>query len=288
MTAVVRALRRFWEANFARPLRAVDDRMRANLAANAALVDGRTAWVLIAATVALTVQEYGDHPSSFARPVAALAHIGMPELAGRLAAWLDSWQATRLATLSWWVLTTVVTYILIPCVVVKCCFREKLADYGCRFSTAFVGWPIYLAMACLMFPIVYLVSFDPAFLRKYPFYPLAPGESVPADFLAWELLYAFQFLGLEFFFRGFILHGLKPRFGAAAIFVMTMPYCMIHFGKPLPETVAAILAGLALGAMSLKTGSIWLGAALHIAVAWTMDFLALWQKGHLSATIGGG
>ena len=30
-----------------------------------------------------------------------------------------------------------------------------------------------------------------------------------------------------------------------------------------------------LGFMSLKTRSIWMGAALHIAVAWSMDFAAL-------------
>jgi len=36
-----------------------------------------------------------------------------------------------------------------------------------------------------------------------------------------------------------------------------------------------------LGFMSLKTRSVWLGAALHIAVAATMDWLALWRQGHL-------
>ena len=42
---------------------------------------------------------------------------------------------------------------------------------------------------------------------------------------------------LEFFFRGFILHGTKQRFGFYAIFVMIIPYCMIHFGKPIVETI---------------------------------------------------
>ena len=41
-----------------------------------------------------------------------------------------------------------------------------------------------------------------------------------------------------------------------------------------------IIAGIVLGFMSLKTRSIWLGAALHIAVAVTMDLLALWRLGH--------
>jgi membrane protease YdiL (CAAX protease family) len=84
-----------------------------------------------------------------------------------------------------------------------------------------------------------------------------------------------QFVSLEFFFRGFMLHGCRRRFGAYSIFAMTIPYCMIHYHKPLPETFSAIAAGVILGYMSLRTRSIWLGAALHIAVAWTMDAAAL-------------
>ncbi len=58
---------------------------------------------------------------------------------------------------------------------------------------------------------------------------------------------------------------------------MTIPYCMIHFGKPMPEALGAIGAGVVLGLLSLKTRSIWLGAAIHIGVAWTMDALAIWH-----------
>ena len=43
----------------------------------------------------------------------------------------------------------------------------------------------------------------------YPFYKHA-GDSW-ADFLGWESVYILQFFALEFFFRGFLLHGLKHR-----------------------------------------------------------------------------
>ena len=84
-----------------------------------------------------------------------------------------------------------------------------------------------------------------------------------------------QFFGLEFFFRGFILHGLRRALGANAIFVMIVPYCMIHFGKPMPETIGAIGAGLILGTLAMRTRSIWGGVLIHIGVAMTMDVLAL-------------
>ena len=126
-----------------------------------------------------------------------------------------------------------------------------------------------------------LVSQTEAFQAKYPFYRLQPGEPFWPRLWIWEIAYICQFFALEFFFRGFMVHGLRQRFGIYAIFVMTVPYCMIHFGKPMTETLAAIGAGIILGLMSLKTRSIWLGACLHVAVAMSMDFLALWHKGIL-------
>jgi hypothetical protein len=100
------------------------------------------------------------------------------------------------------------------------------------------------------------------------------GEPFWLRMIVWQLLYALQFVALEFFFRGYLIHGWKRRLGPYAIFAAMVPYCLIHFGKPLPETLGSIVAGVVLGLMSLKTNSIWPGAGLHIAVAWTMDAAA--------------
>ena len=97
----------------------------------------------------------------------------------------------------------------------------------------------------------------------------------------WWSLYALQFVALEFFFRGFLVHGLAPRLGWVSIFVMIVPYNMLHYGKPMPEALVAIAGGLVLGTLSLKTRSIWWGASLHIAIAITMDVCALWHAGRL-------
>jgi membrane protease YdiL (CAAX protease family) len=50
---------------------------------------------------------------------------------------------------------------------------------------------------------------------------------------------------------------------------------MIHYGKPMPETFGAILAGLLLGTLAMRTRSIWGGVLIHIGVATTMDVMAL-------------
>jgi membrane protease YdiL (CAAX protease family) len=131
-----------------------------------------------------------------------------------------------------------------------------------------------------MVPLVLVFSTVAEFQRIYPFYRgWTPEDDGWGRLLAWEASYALQFVALEFFFRGFLVHGLKHRFGVYSVFVMTLPYCMIHFGKPLPECLASIIAGVFLGFMSLKTRSVWLGAALHVSVAWGMDFCSLYRRG---------
>ena len=106
-------------------------------------------------------------------------------------------------------------------------------------------------------------------------------QATISGILIWEAGYAVQFFALEFFFRGFLLFALAKRFGAHAIFIMTLPYVMIHFGKPVVETFAATLAGIALGTLALRTRSIFGGVVIHTAVGWSMDFFALMQKNQL-------
>ncbi|MBR57310.1 MAG: hypothetical protein CMH54_04550 [Myxococcales bacterium] len=179
-----------------------------------------------------------------------------------------------------WALGCVLFYLIIPAIFIRLVLRERLRDYGLTFKGFFRHAPIYLLMFLPVGAMVVLVSYDPHFQATYPFYK---NPSSLMHLLAWELCYAMQFVALEFFFRGFMLHGLKKRYGTSAIWIMVIPYCMIHFPKPWPETCGALVAGTVLGVLSLRTGSVMGGAAIHIAVAWWMDILSLWQKSQLGA-----
>jgi hypothetical protein len=74
---------------------------------------------------------------------------------------------------------------------------------------------------------------------------------------------------------------LRRTLGAAAVFAMAVPYCMIHYGKPYLEAHGAIVAGVVLGSLSMRTRSIYAGFLLHITVAVGMDALSLWKRGAL-------
>jgi membrane protease YdiL (CAAX protease family) len=66
---------------------------------------------------------------------------------------------------------------------------------------------------------------------------------------------------------------------------MAVPYCMIHYGKPYLEAHGAIVAGVVLGSLAMRTRSIYSGFLVHITVALLMDLLALWKRGGLPTTL---
>jgi len=220
---------------------------------------GAASWkvlvVLLTCAVVLTLQEYVGGSDRY-------AHY-FP---------YDGSKYWELKGFVWWSAWRVGGYVVIPLVVILLMPGERLRDYNLRFKGG-KSLLLYLAMFLAFLPVVIAASHSASFRHTYPFYRLANRSHF--DLWTWEALYAAQFISLEFFFRGFLLQGLRRAFGANAIFVMMIPYCMIHYGKPMMETWGAILAGLLLGTLAMRTRSIWGGVLIHIGVATTMDVLAL-------------
>jgi membrane protease YdiL (CAAX protease family) len=265
---------------FVEPLRRADVEARAYVASNAGRrVDGKVIAILITTAVTLTVQRFVGQDNGYYRAARLLEWLGFEQFAAAFAARLSAAGEGSLERLTWWAAVCVATYVMAPALLIRFGLRARLWDYGVKPYGALAGWPIYVAMFVIMVPLVAWMSSNEHFQATYPFYNLARNQPLWPWFWCWEALYAIQFVALEFFFRGFLLHGIRQRFGAYSILVMMIPYCMIHFSKPMPEAFAAIIAGLALGYMSLRTRSIWLGAAIHITVALSMDFASLWRQG---------
>lgn len=185
----------------------------------------------------------------------------------------------ELVAYSWWTFWHIVGYVLIPVIIIKWIFKERALDYGWRLADTSKHWQGYLLLVSPILCFVVIASFGDDFSTHYPFYSQA-GRSW-TDFLLWEMLYITQFICLEFFFRGFMLRALQPALGANAIFVMCIPYLMIHFPKLWPEAAGAFLFGLFLGILALRSRSIWGGVAVHVGIAMLMDITALMQRGSL-------
>lgn len=185
----------------------------------------------------------------------------------------------ELVSYAWWTGWRLIGYFLLPALFARVVLKESVGTYGlCRNNARSLLW-IYLLLYGVVLGLIAIVSRNEAFLVYYPFYSRA-GES-GRDFLIWEAMYIAQFFALEFFFRGFLLFPCRDAMGSSAVFAMVVPYTMIHFDKPLLEVFGAIVAGITLGTLALRTRSILGGFLIHAAVALSMDVMALLHRGEL-------
>ena len=228
-------------------------------------LDRRTTTVFLLSIVLLVVFQYFGKPESYRG--SAMATRMQPLAESLLGANAD------MAPFVHWGLSSIVLRVLIPFAVILFVFREPLANYGWKWRGTLAHLPTYAALYLIMVPLIVWASTQSSFQQKYPFYRGAAEGG--AAFWGYELLYGAQFMGVEFFFRGFLTFALFRRFGYNAILIMAIPYVMVHFNKPLPETFGALGAALVLGSLALRAGSCVPGIFIHWAVGMTMDFLAI-------------
>jgi membrane protease YdiL (CAAX protease family) len=232
--------------------------------------------VLAASAVLLTLNEYFFLPGSF------ISHF--PNAAGRLCpgvalgSWASGMEAPWwgvLAPWAWWVLGQAVLWVCIPALIARL-FGFRLRDLGLTARGVLPKLWIYGVLYLIVMVGVVWASTRENFTHMYPMIkPWYCETWCWAVLLSFWALYALQFFAVEFFFRGFMLFTLERRMGMSAVAVMLVPYCMIHYHKPLPEALGAIVAGAVLGWMALRTRSIWAGWMVHVAIAISMDLLSL-------------
>ncbi len=231
---------------------------------------------LVLCALILTMQEYYGGRTYFEEGI----HPSLIKYEALHPGRLRLWKYNELYGFAWWAATRILGYTVVPFTVWKIVFpKDSLLDMGLRTKGFFKhAWIYTLFLACVL-PAMWIVSREPDFGSYYPFYKASSRSWF--DFLAWEAMYFAQFFALEVFFRGFWLGILRKSFGSGAIFAMAVPYCMIHYGKPYLEANGAIVAGIALGSLSMKTKSIYQGFLVHITVALLMDWLALSHRNGL-------
>jgi membrane protease YdiL (CAAX protease family) len=163
---------------------------------------------------------------------------------------------------------------LIPFAIVRWWFHEDVRDYGLRLG----DWRLGLKLTALLFPVICVVILLPAVWNPEirHFYPMAPDLAGSASgFALLEIPRTlFFYIAWEFFFRGFLLFGLRPFIGDwMAICVQVVPSCLWHIGLPSGELFMAIAGGLLFGVMALRTRSIVWPMALHALIGIGLDFM---------------
>jgi hypothetical protein len=141
----------------------------------------------------------------------------------------------------------------------------------------------YLWLFALVLPILIGVSFTDRFQAYYPVGKVwlygdgLFGYPAWANLLAFELAYLARFLIVELVFRGALVIGMGAVMARSAVLPMVAVYVALHFGKPILETISAILGGCFLGALAYQTKHIWGGVIIHICVASAIEMVRLAQ-----------
>jgi membrane protease YdiL (CAAX protease family) len=160
---------------------------------------------------------------------------------------------------------------IVPALIVKFVFRERLADYGFGFGIPIRTIRVTLLLTPVFIIAGYVASSGAGVRDEYPVNPTA-GESGIA-FLYHAITYLAIYVGWEFYFRGFLQFGLKDAMGPAnAILVQVLASCLLHIGKPTAELYAAILGGILWGILAYRTKSILPGMIQHYSMGLSVDW----------------
>jgi len=165
---------------------------------------------------------------------------------------------------------------IIPLLIIKLVFKEALKDYGIRFGDWRNGLPLSIILLLIITGLMLFPSAQvPEFRDAYPFDKTA-GDSI-FNFLRFEILRGlFFYTAWEFFFRGFILFGLKKYVGDwLAICIQTIPSCLWHVGLPTGEIFASIAAGILFGIIAVRTHSILWIFILHYLIGVLLDLFII-------------
>ncbi|HEX7003393.1 MAG TPA: CPBP family intramembrane glutamic endopeptidase [Trueperaceae bacterium] len=157
----------------------------------------------------------------------------------------------------------------------------RLERLGLTEGDSRTGWQAVGIGVLVVIPVAWFAAGDPAVRLAYP-WPGAWAGSSALAFFAWAATYTCYYFAYEFFFRGFLLRGLEPALGATgALWVQTIASTMLHLGKPLLETIAALPAGLVFGLLALRTRSILYVALIHMTLGLATDLFSLLRAGQL-------
>jgi uncharacterized protein len=158
--------------------------------------------------------------------------------------------------------SSLLMFAVFPALFIRNFLKEDVSDYGIGAGDWRYGLKATL-IALLILPLpLYIASHDPEHLKTYPLVKLDTGS--PAEVGLWALFYLPHYIGWEFFFRGYIGFGMKKHYGAfVAIMLQTLLTTLEHIGKPPGEIIGAIPAGIYLGLLTYRTGSIWWAVVFH-------------------------
>jgi uncharacterized protein len=191
-----------------------------------------------------------------------------------LYSYFSDYEFIELAEFYYWFAGDFLVLFIIPILIIRFLIREKeISGYGICFGDIKAGFIISAIFFSIMIPFIWIATSFESFQHVYPM--MSSSRNSWGMFFIYQaglLLYIFAW---EFIWRGYIQFGLRHRFGNYAIFIQTIPFVILHYGKPAIESFGAIAAGIALGILAFRTGSVFYGIIIHYSVMFSIDLVSV-------------
>ena len=156
-------------------------------------------------------------------------------------------------------------YGVFPLLVIILVLRKNPLDFGLRKGEPRI-WGYYVLIICVIAGLIlYASSFD-SNLQKY-------YSTTGFNVFTYTLTQVLALGASEFLYRGFLIFGLKEKFGEGAILLQMIPFVLMHFGKVEIETVSTIITGILFGWVVYRGKSYWPAFFIHLFI--NIFFVAL-------------
>lgn len=192
--------------------------------------------------------------------------------------------ATGLQSWVWWFAIQGVTGFLLPVIVLCAVFKRSAASVGLGLG----DWKLALWVCAFYIPLViagtWFLSDSSEFQASYPH--LRGAVSNWRVFMLYHCAFLMYWLGWEYLWRGFVLFGTAHTFGLHALFIQTVPFALLHMGKPLPELALSMVGGLALGILVWRCRSFWIAVPIHAVQMLVLDLWCTLRVRHEIEGIG--
>lgn len=159
---------------------------------------------------------------------------------------------------TYWI-SSFVYFGVFPILTILIFLRKNPLDYGLRLGDYRVWIPYVVIFLAIAIPVLYFSS-DVSSVQSYY------QSRSNFDLLRYTLQMAVYMLGWEFLFRGFMLFGLKDKFGEGSILIQMIPFVLLHLGKPEIETISTIFTGILWGYICYRGNSFWPAFIMHMVV----------------------
>lgn len=183
-----------------------------------------------------------------------------------------SWLETE-NTRTWaYHICTALLFGFIPLVLARTAWKKPLVSFG----VAIGDWKFGLAAVVILLPVISAALLLPA-ANLHDMQAVYPVDHTASDSIGQFLSYAagrvlLFYVAWEFFFRGFLLFGLRDTLGdTAALMIQVLPSALWHIGYPAGELYASIGGGVLFGWLALRTGSILWPLILHAGIGMVTD-----------------